>query len=94
MLGWWLPENVSTYGASVFHLIYWASVLGLIVAQALMARARRRARSRSHPLLEMMWAVVPALILVWLGLVSQHPAHEFLGGRPQIAFERAKDAHR
>ena len=90
MLGWWLPENVSTYGASVFHLIYWTSGLGLLIAQALLSRARREAASQAHPLLEAVWAIVPALILVWLGLLSHRSSHEILEGRPQIALEQMK----
>jgi heme/copper-type cytochrome/quinol oxidase subunit 2 len=91
MLGWWLPENVSTYGDSVFHLMYWTSGVGLLVAQALLSRWRDT-DAPSHPMLEVVWAVVPTLILVWLGLLSHRSLNGCSEGRPQIALEQAQNA--
>ena len=92
MLGWWLPENVSTYGGSVFHLIYWTSGIGLLITQALLSRLRRSTDRPSHATIEVVWAVVPALILVWLGLLSHRSWNGPSETRPQIAFEQRQDA--
>jgi len=87
MLGWWLPENASTNGGSVFHLIYWTSGIGLLLAQAVLSR-RRGMPTPGHPMLEAVWAMVPALMLIWLGLLSHRSWSDALDGRPQIALER------
>lgn len=92
MLGWWLPENSSTYGGGVFHLVYWASGLGLLIAQTLLARSRRGSAPQSHPMLEVVWATVPALILVWLGLLSHRSAAGTADHHPQMAFEQTTNA--
>ncbi len=92
MLGWWLPENVSTYGGGVFHLVYWASAVGLLIAQASLSRFRRGGAAHGHPMLEVVWATVPALILVWLGLLSHRSATGIATHRPQIAFEQTTSA--
>lgn len=80
MLGWCLPDNGSTIG--VMHLVYWTSGVGLLVVQACLLRARHR----RHTVREVIWAVVPALLLVWLGLLSHRTLPEVTDGR-QIAFE-------
>jgi cytochrome c oxidase subunit 2 len=82
MLKWWLPENVSTYGADIdwlFELIYWITgVTFVVVAAALIVfivryRARPGGRAvftHGNTALEIVWTVVPALILVVLTLLS------------------------
>jgi cytochrome c oxidase subunit 2 len=82
MLDWWLPENVSTYGQDIdwlFHLIYAITGVTLIlvsvtlVALLIMYRDRpgRRARyTHGNSTLEIVWTVVPALILVILTFLS------------------------
>jgi cytochrome c oxidase subunit 2 len=82
MLNWWLPENVSTYGRDIdwlFHLIYAITGLTLVlvsvtlVAFLIMYRDRpgRRARyTHGNSTLEIVWTVVPALILVVLTFLS------------------------
>jgi cytochrome c oxidase subunit 2 len=82
MLDWWLPENVSTYGRDIdwlFHLIYAITGLTLVlvsvtlVAFLIMYRDRpgRRARyTHGNSTLEIVWTVVPALILVILTFLS------------------------
>src|SRR5688500_3713020 len=82
MLDWWLPENVSTYGHDIdwlFHLIYAITGLTLVlvsvtlVAFLIMYRDRpgRRARyTHGNSTLEIVWTVVPALILVVLTFLS------------------------
>ena len=82
MLDWWLPENVSTYGAGIdwmFHLIYWITgITFILVAVAFLAflwlyrdRPGRRARfTHGSAPLEIAWTVVPSLILVILTFLS------------------------
>jgi cytochrome c oxidase subunit 2 len=83
MLEWWLPENISTYGAqidSMFHLIYWITSITFVgVAAALIAfvifyrhrEGRRATYTHGNTTLEIIWTVVPALILVMLGIMSR-----------------------
>ena len=82
MLNWWLPENVSTYGADIdwlFHLIYWITGLTAILVFGAMAvflvmyrdRPGRKARyTHGSTPLEIAWTIVPALILVILTFLS------------------------
>src|SRR5437879_11725967 len=82
MLNWWLPENVTSYGQDIdwlFHLIYAITgVTFILVTVALLAfvliyrdRPGRRARyTHGNRTLEIVWTVVPALILVVLTLLS------------------------
>ncbi len=82
MLNWWLPENVSTFGRDIdwlFHLIYAITaitgllVFGTLIAFLVMYRDRpgRRARyTHGNTTLEIVWTVVPALILVVLTFLS------------------------
>jgi cytochrome c oxidase subunit 2 len=82
MLDWWLPENVSTYGRDIdrlFHIIYWITgVTFVLVAIAMVAfliayrdRPGRRARyTHGSAPLEIVWTVVPAIILVILTVLS------------------------
>jgi cytochrome c oxidase subunit 2 len=82
MLNWWLPENVSTYGAEIdwlFHLIYYiTAVTFVLVAVAMivfLVRYRatpggRATYTHGNTGLEIAWTVVPALILVVLTFLS------------------------
>lgn len=82
MLDWWLPENVSTYGGDIdwlFQLIYAITgvtcilVFGTMLAFLVMYRDRpgRRARyTHGSTPVEIIWTVVPALILVVLTFLS------------------------
>ena len=82
MLDWWLPEKVSTYGRDIdwlFHLIYAITgvtailVFGAMLISLVMYRDRpgRRARyTHGNTTLEIVWTVVPALILVILTFLS------------------------
>jgi cytochrome c oxidase subunit 2 len=79
----WLPENVSTYGAEIdglFRLIYWITcvtfllVMGLMVLFLVIYRqreGRKAVYSHGNTTLELIWTVVPALILVWLTFKSE-----------------------
>jgi cytochrome c oxidase subunit 2 len=82
MLDWWLPENVSTYGQDIdwlFHLIYYITGVTFVLVFVTMLvfivmyrdRPGRRARyTHGNTTLEIVWTVVPALILVVLTLLS------------------------
>jgi cytochrome c oxidase subunit 2 len=82
MLSWWLPEDVSTYGKDIdflFYLIYY--ITGgtfVLVAAAMIAflvlyrhkEGRRATYSHGNTTLEIVWTVVPTLILVVLTFLS------------------------
>ncbi len=82
MLSWWLPENVATYGEEIdwlFHLIYWITgITFILVTVAFLGfiviyrdRPGRRARyTHGNTPLEIVWTVVPSLILVVLTFLS------------------------
>jgi len=82
MLDWWLPENVSTYGQEIdwlFHLIYYITGVTFVLVFVTMLvflvmyrdRPGRRARyTHGNTTLEIVWTVVPALILVILTILS------------------------
>jgi cytochrome c oxidase subunit 2 len=82
MLDWWLPENVSTYGRDIdwlFQLIYYITGITAILVFATMLvflvmyrdRPGRRARyTHGNTTLEIVWTVVPSLILVILTFLS------------------------
>src|SRR2546425_10856894 len=82
MLDWWLPENVSTYGREIdwlFHLIYYITgitallVFGTMIAFLVMYRdrpGRRATYTHGNTTLEIVWTIVPALILVILTFLS------------------------
>ena len=61
---------VSTYGASVLHLVFWGSAAILLLTQLVLAR-----RSTGRVWHEAVWVAVPALILVWLGVLSHRAPH-------------------
>jgi cytochrome c oxidase subunit II len=82
MLNWWLPENVATYGHDIdwlFQLIFWitgvvfvlvvVTFLGFLVVYRDRPGRRARYTHGSTPL-EIVWTVVPALILVVLTFLS------------------------
>lgn len=78
----WLPENVSTYGQDIdwlFHLIYYITgatfilVAGAMIAFLVLYRhreGRRATYTHGNATLEIVWTVVPALILVILTFLS------------------------
>ena len=82
MLDWWLPENVSTYGAEIdwlFHLIYYITGATFVLVFVTMLvfivmyrdRPGRTARyTHGNTPLEIAWTIVPALILVILTALS------------------------
>jgi heme/copper-type cytochrome/quinol oxidase subunit 2 len=84
MLGW-LPDNGSVHG--VLHTVYWTSGVALVMFQVALLCTRRAATVRQrHALREAVWAVVPSLLLVWLGLLSHRTVPEVMFDR-QVALE-------
>lgn len=83
MLSWWLPEDVSSYGGQIdqlFHLIYYITAFTFIgvgaclIAFLVMYRhreGRRATYTHGNSTLEIVWTVIPALILVMLGIMSR-----------------------
>jgi cytochrome c oxidase subunit II len=79
----WLPENVSTYGGEIdylFYLIYYITgATFILVTVAMIAflvmyrrkEGRRAVYSHGNTTLEIIWTIVPALILVVLSFMSQ-----------------------
>jgi cytochrome c oxidase subunit 2 len=82
MLNWWLPENVTSYGEDIdwlFHLIYAITgITAILVFAALIAflvmyrdrPGRKATYTHGNTTLEIVWTVVPALILVILTFLS------------------------
>ncbi len=82
MLSWWLPEDVSTYGKDIdflFYLIYY--ITGgtfILVAVAMITflvlyrhkEGRRATYTHGNTTLEIVWTIVPTLILVVLTFLS------------------------
>ena len=95
MMGW-LPENVSTFGSKIdflFYLIYYITavtcllVLGTMVIFLILYRQRpgRRAQySHGNNTLEIIWTVVPALILVVLTVMSGAVWRDIRGTLPPL----------
>jgi cytochrome c oxidase subunit II len=83
MLSWWLPPNVSTYGGDVdrlFYLIFYITGVAWVLVQVVMLiflwqyrhkEGRRAEYSHGNTTLEIIWTIVPALILVILGFISR-----------------------
>ncbi|MBI1818066.1 MAG: cytochrome c oxidase subunit II [Deltaproteobacteria bacterium] len=79
----WLPENISTYGGQIdhlFYLIYYLTsvtfilVAGCMIAFLVMYRhsdGRRATYTHGNTTLEIIWTIVPALILIMLGFMSK-----------------------
>jgi cytochrome c oxidase subunit 2 len=75
--GWWLPENVSTFGGDVDHLfkvILWIVTIAFIGTQAVLVFALfkwgqhggKATFVHTHHALELGWTIVPAIILVFI----------------------------
>ena len=79
----WLPENVSSYGAQIdtlFYVIYYVTgvtfflVQGSLIVFLWMYRhreGRRATYTHGNTALEIVWTVIPAVILIVLAFVSR-----------------------
>lgn len=78
MLSWWLPETLATYtgrDGGLLPLVYWTTGIAFVLGQMVTLRAAARSRvaapaSRDGLALEAIWAIVPALMLIGLGLLA------------------------
>ncbi len=90
----WFPENVSTYGPQIdrlFLLILWitGAIFFLVEGALLFFLVRYRSRPgrtaayvHGHLGAEVIWTVVPALIVIWLAFGSQRVWSQIQGPPP------------
>jgi cytochrome c oxidase subunit 2 len=90
----WLPENVSTFGGdvdSLFRLIYYITgtvfILVMVTMIAFLVRYRQRQGRRAiyshgNTTLEIIWTVIPAVILLVLTFMSQGTWAKIKGHAP------------
>jgi len=98
MLGW-LPHNISTYGADIdwlFSLIQWITgviflgVMGALLAFVVKYRhreGRRATYTHGNTVLEVLWTIVPAIILIVLFMLSQSIWWSIKGSVPDSNFQ-------
>jgi cytochrome c oxidase subunit 2 len=98
MLGW-LPHNISTYGADIdwlFSLIQWITgviFLGVIGALLIFLvkyryrEGRRATYTHGSTVLEVLWTIVPAIILIVLFMLSQSIWWSIKGSVPDSNFQ-------
>jgi cytochrome c oxidase subunit 2 len=80
----WLPENVSTFGGQIdhlFYLIYYITGFTFVLVNVLLIAflikyrhredGRRATYTHGNSALEIIWTIVPALILVMLAFMSK-----------------------
>jgi cytochrome c oxidase subunit 2 len=94
----WLPENVSTYGVEIdrlFYFIYYLTGVTFILVQATLlafvvayrARPGRRATyTHGNTQLEVVWTVIPAVILGALALASRSTWADIKARQPATDF--------
>jgi len=81
-MGWWLPLNVSSFGGEIdnlFMFILWVTTFFFLLTEGLLVYAmwkyasepgRKAAYVHGSHTLEVMWTLVPAVILVLIGFVQ------------------------
>jgi cytochrome c oxidase subunit II len=81
--GWWLPDNVSTYGEKIdfmFHVILGVTgviffgVQGTLIYFLIRYRGRDNAKghyTHGNALVEIIWTAIPTIILIVLALMGQ-----------------------
>ncbi len=95
----WLPEDVSTFGHeidSLFHLIYYITAVAFILVTVLMVvflikyreqPGRRAVYSHGNTTLEIIWTVIPAVILIVLSFMSVNTWAKIKRNPPATDFE-------
>ncbi len=95
----WLPEDVSTFGHeidSLFHLIYYITAVAFILVTVLMVvflikyreqPGRRAVYSHGNPTLEIIWTVIPAVILIVVSFMSVNTWAKIKRNPPATDFE-------
>ena len=101
---WWLPENISTYGKEIDRLFYvilaittfvFIGVQGTLLFFLFKYRAQkgvRAAYTHGSNRLEVIWTIIPAIILVALTVLSQRVWHEIRKPVPKSAIPIEIDA--
>jgi cytochrome c oxidase subunit 2 len=81
-MGWWLPRDVSSFGGQVddlFYLILWITGFFFILTEGLLVYSmwrfaaqpgRKAAYVHGNHKLEVLWTIVPAAILVLIGVLQ------------------------
>ncbi len=95
--GWWLPENISTYGKDIdrlFYIILWITSIVFVGVQGTLLfflfkyreqKGVRATYTHGSNLLEVIWTVIPAIIFVVLTVLSQRVWHEIRKPVPESA---------
>jgi cytochrome c oxidase subunit 2 len=95
----WLPENISTYGQdvdSIFYLIYYITSVALILVLGAMVyllvkyrhrEGRKAVYYHGNTTLEIIWTIIPALVFLMLGVVSQRSWATVRGPAPEGSLE-------
>ena len=95
----WLPANVSTYGGQIdrlFSIIEWITGITFVVVIVLLLLfiikyrdqgGRRDLYTRQYTFLEVIWTIVPAIILIVLFMLSQSLWWSIKGGVPATDFQ-------
>jgi len=80
--GWWLPRDVSSFGSQVddlFYLILWITGFFFVLTEAILVYCmyrfvgepgRKAAYVHGNHKLEIVWTIVPAAILVLIGVLQ------------------------
>jgi cytochrome c oxidase subunit 2 len=100
---WWLPTNYSEHGIGMdwlFNVIFWITMIIFVAVEVLLVyfaikyrfRPERRKGVFSHgnTRLEMIWTLVPAVILIWISLATKQVWDEYRFGTRSKAGERAQ----
>ena len=95
----WLPENVSTYGGQIdrlFSIIEWITGITFVVVIVLLLLfivkyrdqgGRRATYTHGNTVLEVIWTIVPAIILIVLFMLSQSLWWSIKGSVPATDFQ-------
>jgi heme/copper-type cytochrome/quinol oxidase subunit 2 len=94
-VNWWLPENYSVHGKDVdylFAVIFWLTTVVMLGVFAVMIYfiikyrfnpERKKAHySHGNPKLEMIWTIIPAIILTVISLYSKGVWDTYRHGNP------------
>ena len=80
--GWWLPKNIATFGAGIdwlFYLILVITGIFFVLTEAILVynlwkftyvEGRKAQYSHGNHKLEIIWAVIPGIILLVLAIVQ------------------------
>jgi cytochrome c oxidase subunit 2 len=94
MMGWWIPRNVASYGGEIdmlFYVILGVTAFFFVLTEAILVvnmyryaadPARKAEFTHGHHRLEMIWTIVPGVLLFLLAVVQinvwaqiKYPSH-------------------